>query len=357
MKVLYILPWVCGADWAVTAVRRLSELGVEMVAVLPREQGDLTQRFREIGVPVMVAPLFSHGLSPAGFGKRMASIAELVAGERPHILHCHSMTDALLLRLAHRRGQGPPRVFQSAVPPLREGPAVRLAQRCISDSRDYWAGSSPEVCTYYTARGIPESRVFLCPYGGEPPKPLPRRNVPPGIRDRLGIPAQSPLIALDATDALPREQATLQERFIRAAAIVLTHRPEARAVILSRGDEPEKVALRLLRLARELCGESLYIAPVVQTLAEAYREVSLAVHPAVIQSGAGAAMWQAAGIPTVSGENGDERLLADRILYQLENRRPPSRRSGERDRAPRNYPDARDSATVTLKMYERILGG
>ncbi len=360
MKVLYILPAVSGADWAVAAVRRLSELGAEVSAVLPREQEELSGRLETLGIPVTVAPMFFPKASLTGLRLRAQEAAELVRRERPHILHCHSMADVLLLRWAHRLGQGPPRVLQTAVPPGSESVLLRWAERRLSDSRDFWAGSSPELCGYFTGRGVPESRVFLCPYGGEFQRPASRRIVLPGLRDRLGLPPDAPLIVLDATDALPREQAVLQECFIRASERVLSRLPQVRTVIMTRGDEPEKTALRLLRLARYLCGDSLLFAPAVQSLGEAYRDADIAVHPALEHNGAGAAMWQAAGVLTVSGcaaGAGDAQLLADRIVYQLENRRPPSRRTSDREKNQRSYPDAQSCAAATLRMYERILGG
>lgn len=362
MKVLYILPAVYGADWAVAAVQRLREAGTELTVVLPREQGGLSRRLEEMRLTVISEQLSFSLARPWEINRRARAAAELAERERPNIIHCHSMADAMLLRWANRRGQGPPRIFQTARPPWLESALYRRLELPLSDSRDFWAGSSPEVCGYYTQKGILENRVFLCPYGGEYKRPSSRRQTAAGIRERLGISPEQPLIALDATGAPVGEQAAMQSRFIRAISHVLERLPRVRAVILTREDEPERIALRLMTLARSLCGEALCFSPAAESLTEAYREANLAVHPAIDQNGAGAAMWLAAGVPTLSGGDGERRfgeelLLADRLIYQLENPKAVVRRAGERGKNLRNWPDTQSCAETTLRMYERILGG
>ena len=156
-----------GALWAFRQVRCLTQMGVEVVVVLPNDTEKMALRYKEeLPVTVEVADLSLPVTKPWKILGRAKTLRALVDKHKPDLIHFHFVTNALLGRIALRHVDIP-RVFQVPGPLHLENFFFRTAEILLADRHDYWIGSCTKTCEIYKQHHIDPERIFLSFYGGD----------------------------------------------------------------------------------------------------------------------------------------------------------------------------------------------
>lgn len=167
MKVLQIVKTSDGAFWAVRQVAELIKYGIEVHVAIPRESGAAIPAWQKTGAIVHFIDCSLPVRAPwkmAGISKK---IRELVNHINPDIIHSHSVTTTIMLRLALGRHHGIPRIFQVPGPLHLEQKYTKLFEILVAGKQDYWIASSRFTYNLYLDAGIPSERLFLSYYSTE----------------------------------------------------------------------------------------------------------------------------------------------------------------------------------------------
>ena len=197
------------------------EHGIEQ-RLVTRRGSELARRAAQDGVAVREIA-WAMGLDPRAWWHLVTEGRDF----RPDVIHAHNnhaLSLALWARTALRRRRPPHLVVTRRVLfPVRPGSALFRADRIIAISE--------AVRVALVAAGIPPARIALVPSGIDPDDVRRAAAYPLGIRERLGLPAATPLAANIAALEHAKDQATL----IRAAALAHEHRADLHWVIAGTG--------------------------------------------------------------------------------------------------------------------------
>lgn len=307
MRVLNIVKTNFGAAWAFDQAKYLHEHGVEIINVLPNDREGFAQNYLSCNMRVISADLSLPVLRPWKIFKRIKDIKNIVKNEKPDIIHCHFVTNILMLRIALRNSKVF-RLFQVPGPLHLESGFYRRLELFLSNKYDFWGGACKKTCEIYKAEGIAEDRVFLTyygGYGGEKCSLYPEsKNI---LHTQFDLNKNDALIGMVSYFYKPKKY-LLQKRgikghedFIDAMKIVIKQYPDAKAIIIGGpwGSSHKYEAL-IKEYAKKQCGDSVIFAGFRRDIKDIYREIDVAVHPSHSENLGGAAESLAAGVPTVS---------------------------------------------------------
>lgn len=185
------------------------------------------------GKAALVAPLYALAARRA--------VARQVAARRFDLVHAHWLVpNAVAAAPLRRRPPAPGRSGRPAFAAglhgsdvfLAERPGVRRAARFALGRTDLLTGCSPELVDRVCALGFPRERSAVIPYGVDVAAFSPGRERGRGWRERLGIPAEAPLVLGVGRMATKKGFHVLME----ALPSVLAARPEVHVVLAGGGD-------------------------------------------------------------------------------------------------------------------------
>jgi glycosyltransferase involved in cell wall biosynthesis len=147
---------------------RLAARGVDGLVTILHGDGPMVRRFEEAGVRV-----YPLGVE-RGWTTARRRFDEVLAAERPDIVHAYGFKMSVLARLAPRSAGTRPSVVHG-IRGLHltddENPygvrarLARLVERVLAGRVDRYIANSPSAIEFLTARGLPRSKFALTPNG------------------------------------------------------------------------------------------------------------------------------------------------------------------------------------------------
>jgi glycosyltransferase involved in cell wall biosynthesis len=370
-----------GATWAYAQAKWLVDNGVDVITALPSLTGGMAEAYKTGGLSIVQGDLTLPVARPWRLPQKIREVRALVSSVGPDLVHCHFVTNIVLLRLALRRS-AIPRLFQVPGPLHLEHWPFRRAEIALSTPRDYWAGACERTCAIYRDAGIPSGRVFLNYYGGYGGRSCDEYQSSLGLLRRdLALSDDSVLVGMVSYFYKPKGY-LLQTRglkghedFIDAVALARVAHPEIVGVIVGDawGDARSYVD-RVKAYAERQCPGGVVFAGFRTDLKRVYRELAVAVHPSHSENLGGAAESLAAGVPSIATDvggfpdivvNQETGLLvaparpielARAITRMVEDRAAAEEMAGRGKRLVCALLDIEATGAAMLGTYEHILG-
>lgn len=382
MKVLQIVKTNVGATWAFSQAKWLFDQGVDITTVIPVSVGGVADRYHQYGMPIIEADLSLPVKKPWKLFERARLIKDLVDKHQPDLIHCHFVTNIMMLRLA-LRNSNVPRLFQVPGPLHLESKLFRNAEILLSQENDYWAGACKKTCEIYRTSGVDNKRVFLAYYGNYSDRPEDQYSAPEGVLHReYGFDDGRILVGMISYFYKPKRY-LLQKRgikghedFIDAIAQVRKKHPEVIGVVI--GDawgNARSYVERVKRYAHDKCRDGVVFTGFRTDIKRIYRELDIAVHPSHSENLGGASESLAAGVPTISTDvGGFPDIVVDGQTGYVVPPKSPDKLANAILRMIENYEEARimaekgrekvtsmlnieNTGRAILRIYEEILNG
>jgi glycosyltransferase involved in cell wall biosynthesis len=381
MRILHIVKTATGAGWVYQQVRVLCSLGCEVVVVLPSESVGLAPKYKEAGATVTPLVLDFPSSQPWRIPAVLRSCRELIASVRPDVIHTHHVGTTLTLRAAAGKSCSVPRVFQVPGPlHLEHGFFARL-DLSSAGPRDHWIACCRWTEQKYRALGVDPNHVFFS-YPGTDVNifdAIPAHT----LRSELGLGPHTPLVGMVCYMYAPKRflgQSTGlkgHEDFIAALHIAQRRRPEIRGVIIGGAwNGATKYEKHLRELGRRACNDSLAFLGTRADVPALYPDLDLAVVASHSENVGGAVEPFLSGVPVIATNVGglpdlvqegvtgrlvaprNPEMLAETILWSLENRAETRRLMLEGQKLARRLVDvdttAREVATIYAKLAGRV---
>jgi glycosyltransferase involved in cell wall biosynthesis len=189
MRVLQLCKTSEGAFWAVRQVAELIKLGVEVHVALPKDSGAALEAWQKTGAILHFVDCSLPLRSLWKMSSAAAQVRQLVDRVKPDLIHSHSVTTTMMLRLTLGRQHPIPRIFQVPGPLHLEQVHTRSLEIITAGKNDFWIASSRFTKSLYEAAGIPAEKLFLSYYSTD----LSLFNHQPKgyLRKKLNIPAHA----------------------------------------------------------------------------------------------------------------------------------------------------------------------
>jgi glycosyltransferase involved in cell wall biosynthesis len=222
-----------------------------ITGVAERDEGDLSAEARARGVEPVVVPELGPRIRPGRDLVALGKLVRLLRTLRPDLVHTHTAKAGALGRVAARLA-GVPTVIHTFHGHVLEGyfssSLTRLflqIERTLARITDRIITVSPRVRQDLLARGIgrPE-QVEVVPLGLDLARFLDRPASPVGLREKLAIPSDAPLLGIVGRLVPIKDHPTL----FHALALLQTHGPAPHLIIAGDGERREA----LKRLAQDL---------------------------------------------------------------------------------------------------------
>ncbi|MFE4425942.1 glycosyltransferase family 4 protein [Peribacillus butanolivorans] len=307
MKILQIVKTNEGANWAFKQAQWLFNNGVDIVTVLPSINGGMAEKYKEEGMGIVQGDFSLPITKPWKFFSRVREINNLVKEFKPDVIHCHFVTNIMMMRLA-LRNSNIPRMFQVPGPLHLESKFFRKAEIMLANDNDSWAGACKKTCEMYLESGIQQSKIFLAYYGGYGGKTVDEyQNNENKLHREYDIPADKILVGMVSYFYKPKAH-LLQTRglkghedFIDAIALAREKNPSIIGVII--GDawgNSRRYVEKVKRYAEKNCKGGVVFTGFRKDLKDIYKELDIVIHPSHSENLGGAAESLAAGVPTIS---------------------------------------------------------
>ena len=307
MKVLQIVKTSEGARWAFDQAFALSKRGVTVVTAMPDTNGKVASLYEDKGMKVIVEDFSLPLSSPWEFFDRARKIREIVEAEKPDIIHCHFVTNIVMLRMA-LKNNNIPRVFQVPGPLHLESFLFRNIDILSGDKNDYWIGTCEKTCSIYREYGVPENKLFLGYYGGYGGEKCEHySDADNRLHKEYGIVDGSVLVGMVSYFYKPKKY-LLQTRglkghedFIDAISVLQEKYSDLIGIIIGGPwGNSQSYFEKVKNYAKAKCGDKIIFTGFRSDIVDIYRELNVAVHPSHSENLGGAAESLAAAVPTVS---------------------------------------------------------
>jgi len=291
LEVLTCAEWGGREDFVVGLSAGLQALGHQVILACPPDT-PMWRRAQASSLPLVPIPAQPKRFSLSG----LVRMHRLLDAAQADVLHLHDRaTYACLLHNFTRFRQRPMIFTMHAVRRLNARRRLvfrHLAHRIVCPST--------AVRDALLENGIPAARLTLIPNGVDTcafdPEALPTE----GVRERLGLPAEAPVVA--GIGRLSAEKGF--DEFLRAAQLVLgAGRPDVRFLLV--GDGPQRPALEAL--ARDLgLDDRVIFAGFHEDIAAVLACADIAFLPTIVDESFGMIMAQAGamGVPVVATRSG-----------------------------------------------------
>lgn len=310
MKILYILKTNTGAAWAYKHAEWLhNNRDIEFSVVMPDDITAYAAKYKALGIKVIPYNFSLPITKPWQILKKKKKLTEIINEEKPDIIHCHFVTNILLLRLCVKNIHIP-RIFQVPGPLHLENPLIRKVEIGLSNEDDYWIGACERTCKYYLDAGISPDRVYLGYYGDYIDE-IHNTECADIIRSTYGIKDDESIIATVSYFYKPKYH-MLQfrglkghEDFIDAFSIVHKENPKTKAIIVGGPwGNSQKYMDRVVRYAKKKCGDSIIFTGYRNDVLKIYRNFDMVVHPSHSENLGGALESLSLSVPTVTTDIG-----------------------------------------------------
>ena len=308
MKILYVIKTNRGAKWAYEQALWLFRHGLDLTVVIPEESGDYADLYRSARIKVIRADCSLPVSKPWLLSRRIRTIRQIVETEQPDLIHCHFVTNILMMRLA-LRNSSIPRLFQVPGPLHLESCIFRKLDVLSATAADYWAPACRLSFQKYLQAGISSKRLFLAYYGSE--SYAKTFETTGQLRSEFGLSPDSRLVAMVCYFYKPKRYLGQRyglkghEDFIDAMRLLLHDYPDITGVIVGGPfGTSQRYMEQVQAYARRRCGDKILFTGFRKDVLQIYREFDVAVHPSHSENLGGAAESLAAAVPTVSTDVG-----------------------------------------------------
>ncbi|GAB3023393.1 glycosyltransferase family 4 protein [Bowmanella dokdonensis] len=303
MRVLHLVKTAVGAKWALSQMRELIALGVEVHVALP--QGPMLEQYIQADIKVHhMQPGVS--LHPTRLLQRCRQLRRLVTMIQPDLIHSHFVTSSLLMRLA-LRDMPIPRVFQVPGPLHLEHPLFRRLELISANQHDHWLASCQWTRNCYRQEGIDERRLGLAYYGTQPALFADDSGSTPKLKQTLGMTEKDLLIGMVAYFYAPKRYLGQtrglkgHEDLIDALVLIRRRYPTARCVFVGGPwAGADNYFDKVRAYARQKVGGAAIFLGTRTDIGALYRQIDLAVHPSHSENVGGAVESLLARVPTVT---------------------------------------------------------
>ena len=380
MKILQIVKTGEGAKWAFDQALALKERQVNTVTVLPDDGGRIAKLYEESGMETRKADLSLPLRAPWKIFSRIRNFRRIVKQENPDIIHCHFVTNVLMMRIA-LVGVSTPRIFQVPGPLHLESAFYRNAELLFSGKNDFWIGACKRTCDIYKNSGISEDRVFLGYYGGYGGAAC-AQYLQQGdtLHKEFNIADDMNTVGMVSYFYKPKKYAAQKrgikghEDFIDAIAIIRKKYPNTVGIVIGGPwGNAEDYVDQIKQYAERYCKNGIIFTGFRTDVKDIYCELDVAVHPSHSENLGGAAESLAAGRPTIStnvggfpdivinGETGftvpkeNPTELAKAIIKMIEDPQKAEKMGQEGKKLVEDLLDIEKCADIIKEIYERIL--
>lgn len=254
MRICHVFAGTEGGSWVFDQLLALKrDYGADVVAVLSGTEGTLPKKCQDAGIPIHVVNFeIGPGLSLLTLPLRIVDFALWMRRERIEVVQSHVINSTMLARPAAWFADVPVRLTMVTGPFYMQAPAIRKLERTTCEVETGIIPTCEITAQLYREAGCPEE--LICPtlyYGPSATKFDPDHTRPMGLRERLGLPADTLLIASvalfyprmpDTGDHVPREvRGRLvkgHEDLIAAMPLILEEFPNARMLFIGGGFGP-----------------------------------------------------------------------------------------------------------------------
>ena len=363
MKILQVVKTNIGANWAFTQAKWLAEHGVDIVTVLPSLKGGMAEKYQLNGLKVIKGDFALPINEPWKLIRRIREINHIVNDVNPDIIHCHFVTNIMMMRLALKKSNIP-RLFQVPGPLHLESKLFKKGEMILSNNNDFWAGACKKTCDIYIKSGIPQGKVFLAYYGGYGGKACDEYKEETNIlHDDYKLTSDKILVGMVSYFYKPKAHLMHtrglkgHEDFIDAIALVRKRHPEVIGVII--GDawgNSHNYVEKVKRYAHKKCKDGIIFTGFRNDMKDIYKELDIAVHPSHSENLGGAAESLAAGVPTISTNiGGFPDIVIDNVTGYTVDIKSPEKLSETIISMILNYEDARNMALVGQSKIREML--
>jgi glycosyltransferase involved in cell wall biosynthesis len=189
MKVLQIVKTSEAAYWAARQAMVLARRGVSVHVVLPSASGAAIPVWEHTGAALHFLDCSLPLSNPLKLPNAAKKVRQLVDQIDPDLIHSHSVTTTMMLRIALGRNHRVPRVFQVPGPLHLEHWYTRQAELALAGENDFWIASSEFTRELYRAASVAADRLFLSYYSTDTSVPGSQRAG--YLRKRLNIPQKA----------------------------------------------------------------------------------------------------------------------------------------------------------------------
>jgi glycosyltransferase involved in cell wall biosynthesis len=311
MRVLHVCKTSNASFWAVRQVAELLRNGVDVHVALPSPSGEALAAWRRTGATVHFVDCSLPVRNPLKFAGSVSRIRQLVSAVQPDIIHSHSVTTTMMLRLALGPRHPVPRIFQVPGPLHLEQWHTRDPELLLAGDNDFWIASSQFTKQLYGAAGVPAERLFLSYYSAD--KNLFSTKRTGYLRSKLNIPRNA-LVVGNINLIYPPKQylghrvgLKCHEDVIEAISLVQQVRNDVWGVLVGgtfgkAGAYEEK----LRRLAEEKGAGQILMPGKISTdaVARCWPDFDCAIHVPLSENCGGVVEPLLAGIPTIASSVG-----------------------------------------------------
>jgi glycosyltransferase involved in cell wall biosynthesis len=186
MRILQVCKTTEGAFWAVRQVQELVAQGLEVHVALPSPVGAAVDAWKNTGAVLHFLDCSLPLRQPLKMISASSGVRNLVRQIKPDLIHSHSVTTTLMLRLSLGRHHPIPRIFQVPGPLHLEQWPTRQMDILSAGKNDFWVASSAFTRGLYRSAGIPDQKLFLSYYSTDATQfSTERRGF---LREKLQIP-------------------------------------------------------------------------------------------------------------------------------------------------------------------------
>jgi glycosyltransferase involved in cell wall biosynthesis len=164
MRALHLCKTSEGSFWAVRQVAELIRNGIDVHVALPAGCGEALPAWRKTGATLHVLDCSLKMRNPVKTADVISGMRRLVKDVNPDIIHSHSVTTTMMLRLALGSRHPVPRIFQVPGPLHLEQWITRNAELVLAGENDFWIAGSQFTKRLYEKAGVSSEKLFLSYY-------------------------------------------------------------------------------------------------------------------------------------------------------------------------------------------------
>jgi glycosyltransferase involved in cell wall biosynthesis len=311
LRVLHITKTSDASFWAIRQVAELVRNGVDVHVALPSPSGEALAAWGHTGASLHFVDCSMPVRNPLKIARSTQHVRRLVNAVHPDIIHSHSVTTTMMLRLALGRRHPVPRIFQVPGPLHLEHWYTRDSELALAGENDFWIASSQFTKRLYEAAGVPAGNLFLSYYSADTNAFSTKRTG--YLRKKLNIPPNA-LVVGNINLIYPPKQylghrvgLKCHEDVIEAISRVQRVREDVWGVLLGgRFGAGGGYEQKLQRLAKEK-GKGQILMPGrvnMDEVALCWPDFDCAIHAPLSENCGGVVEPLLAGIPTIAGEVG-----------------------------------------------------
>jgi glycosyltransferase involved in cell wall biosynthesis len=311
LRVLHVTKTSNASFWAVRQVAELLRNGVDVHVALPSPSGEALTAWRQTGANLHFVDCSLPLRNPAKTARAISRIRRLVDAVHPDVIHSHSVTTTMMLRLALGPRHPVPRIFQVPGPLHVELWHTRYSELALAGENDFWIASSQFTKKLYEAAGVPAERLFLSYYSADTNAFFTQRTG--YLRNKLNIP-QNAFVVGNINLIYPPKQylghrvgLKGHEDVIEAIRLVQRVRNDVWGVLVGGTfGKAGRYEEKLRRLAKEKGAGQILMPGKINTneVAMCWPDFDCAVHVPLSENCGGVVEPLLAGIPTIAGEVG-----------------------------------------------------